>query len=208
MRAAGRPARSAGEGCYTISHQKTHNTAAGDEVAVVYAWHAWAGRLVRLHDVIERATGAAARCSRCSLVNATSPRLQEIPVWMLNPVACRSAQATGQPVAALSALTTLHALLADAARGAAREAPSGAAVASPESRGDRHATPSSPDPQAAPATRPRPDERISDADRSAGLGRPARADAAHPHQPSDPPARRARRRRRSGAGRPSRGRRR
>ncbi len=192
-------ARLSNGGGSTISHQKTHNTAAGDEVAVVYAWHPWAGRLVRLHDVIERATGAAARCS---LVNATSPRSQEIPVWMLDPVACRSAQATVQPVAALSALTILHALLADAARGAAREAPSGAAVASPESRGDRHATPSSPDPQAAPTARPRPDERISDADRSAGLVRPTGTDTAGAHRPPDPPPRGARQHRRSGAGHP------
>src|SRR3954454_18407176 len=71
----------------TTSHHKTHSTAAGDEVTVVYAWHPWAGRLVRLHEVIERATGASARCS---LVDATNARLQESPVWMLDAVVCRT----------------------------------------------------------------------------------------------------------------------
>src|SRR5215211_3621857 len=53
-------------------------TAAGDEVTVAYAWHPWAGRSVRLHEVIERATGASARCG---LVDAPPARLQEIPLW-------------------------------------------------------------------------------------------------------------------------------
>src|SRR3954447_15278966 len=76
----GSPGLSAGAADCTTSHHKTHSTAAGDEVTVVYAWHSWAGRPVRLHEVIERATGASARCS---LVDATIARLQEIPTWML-----------------------------------------------------------------------------------------------------------------------------
>src|SRR5688500_17710579 len=164
-------ARSAAAGCCTASHHQTHSTAAGDEVAVLYAWHPWAGRLVRLHEVIERAVGAAARCS---LVDAPLTRTQEIPVWMLDPVACRTMRATGEPVAALSALTRLHALLADAANGAARQAPSRAALTSPESRGDRHATSSAP---TAPAARTRPDGWPCDADHPAGLGCPAGARA-------------------------------
>ena len=57
--------------------------------------------------------------ARCSLVDALLTRTQEIPVWMLDPVACRTMRAAGEPVAALSALTRLHALLAEAANGAA-----------------------------------------------------------------------------------------
>jgi hypothetical protein len=195
--AAHRSVRRVAASISTTSHHNTHSTAAGDEVAVLYAWHPWAGRLVRLHEVIERAVGAAARCS---LVDAPLTRTQEIPVWMLDPVACRTMRATGEPVAALSALTRLRALLADAAHGAARQAPSRAALASPESRGDRHATSSAP---AAPAARTRPDGWPCDADHSAGLGRPAGARAAHAEEPPEPPAYRAHLRR-SGAGRPSR----
>src|SRR4051794_14921322 len=184
----------------TTSHHKTHSTAAGDEVTVVYAWHPWAGRPVRLHEVIERATGASARCS---LVDATNARLQEIPVWMLDAVVCRTARTTAQPVAALQALAALRALLSDVTRGA----PIGAAVASPESCGDRHATPSSPASKAAPSTRPRPGEPADGPGYSAGLVRSADADAADADGASDLPARRARQRR-SEAGCPTRGRRR
>src|SRR3954467_2712093 len=105
-----------------------HSTAAGDEVTVVYAWHPWAGRPVRLHEVIERTTGASARCS---LVDATIARLQEIPAWMIDASACRTTRTTAQPVAALSAMAALRALLSDAMRGAS----TGAAIASPESCG-------------------------------------------------------------------------
>ena len=153
---AGSPAPSAVESGYATSHHKTHSTAAGDEVTVVYAWHPWAGRPVRLHEVIERATGASARCS---LVDATITRLQEIPAWMLDARACRTARTTAQPVAALSALAALRALLSDAMRGA----PTGAAIASPESCEDRHAAPVSPAAKAAPSTRPRSDKPAGDA---------------------------------------------
>src|SRR4030095_1862685 len=105
--ACGSPGLSAVAADCTTSHHKTHSTPAGDEVTVVYAWHPWAGRPVRLHEVIERATGASARCS---LVDATIMRLQEIPAWMLDASACRTARTTAQPVAALSALATLRAL--------------------------------------------------------------------------------------------------
>jgi hypothetical protein len=38
-----------------------------------------------IHEVIERPTGAVARCS---LVDAAIARVQEIPVWMLDTAAC------------------------------------------------------------------------------------------------------------------------
>jgi hypothetical protein len=192
--------RNAGAGGCTTPHHKTHSTGAGDEVGVLYAWHPWAGRPVRLEEVIARATGAAARCS---LVDAPVTRLQEIPVWMLDPVACGTVRATGQPVAALSALRSLHALLADAARDRDR-APSKARLASPEFRGDRHATSSAPAAPAVPATRARPDERATDPGHAAGLGRSAGVRPTHGEEPPDPPAGRACTRRRFAPGRRSR----
>jgi hypothetical protein len=169
-------------------------------VGVLYAWHPWAGRTVRLEEVIARATGTAVRCS---LVDAPVARFQEIPAWMLDPVACGTVRATGQPVAALSALRSLHALLADAARGGDRAA-NGPRLASPEPRGDRHATSSAPAAPAVPATRTRPDERATDPGHAADLGRSAGVRPTHVEEPPDPPARRARSRRRSAPGRPSR----
>jgi len=167
---------------------------------VLYSWHPWAGRLVRLHEVVERATGASARCS---LIDTAVIRLQEVPVWMFDAAACRTARATVQPVAALSALAALHALLADATGQAPRRASSGPTIASPESRGDRHATPFSPARQAAPSTRSRPGKPAGNAGHPASLVRPAEADAADTVGPSDPPVHRARGRRRSRARPPS-----
>src|SRR6188474_1865783 len=117
-----RQGRSAGAGGCTTSHHKTHSADAGDETAVLYAWHPWTGRTVRLHEVIERATDTVARCS---LVDVTGTRLQETPVWMLDPVACRTVLAMDQPITTLSALIVLHALFAEAARGRGGQAPSG-----------------------------------------------------------------------------------
>src|SRR4051794_103174 len=122
---------------------------------------------------------------------------------MLDASACRAARTTAQPVAALSALAALRALLSDAMRGA----PTGAAIASPESCGDRYATPLSPASKAAPSIRPRPDEPADDPGDPAGLVHSAGADAADADGASDPPACRARQHR-SEAGCPTRGRRR
>jgi hypothetical protein len=193
-----RPSASAA-GCTTL-HHKTHGTGAGGEVSVLYAWHPWAGRTVRLEEVIARATGTGVRCS---LVDAPVTRFQEIPAWMLDPVACGTVRATGQPVAALSALRSLHALLADAAGGRDRAA-NRPRLASPEPRGDRHATSSAPAAPAVPATRTRPDERATDPGHAADLGRSAGVRPTHVEEPPDPPARRACSRRRSAPGRPSR----
>jgi hypothetical protein len=33
-------------------HHKTHSTAASEEIAIAYSWHPWAGRTVRIHEVI------------------------------------------------------------------------------------------------------------------------------------------------------------
>src|SRR4051812_17902855 len=71
--------------CRTPRH-KTHSTASAAEVAVAYAWHPWAGQLVRVHEVIERATGAWARCSP---VGADIVRQREVPTWMLDASVCR-----------------------------------------------------------------------------------------------------------------------
>ena len=187
-----------GSRCTTSQH-KTHSTGAGDDGVVVYGWHPWAGRAVRLHEVIRRAAGTTARCT---LVDAPAVRLQEIPVWMLDPVACGAMRATPQPIAALSALMSLRILLAVAGKG---HVPRRATLASPESSGDRHATASAPTTPVGPAARLRPDARAVDSD-AASLEQPADGDAADPHPPADPAAHRPYRQSRA-AGRPSRSRR-
>ena len=187
-----------GSRCTTSQH-KTHSTGAGDDGVVVYGWHPWAGRAVRLHEVIRRAAGTAVRCTP---VDAPAARLQEIPVWMLDPVACGAMRAAPQPVAALSALMSLRVLLAAAGKG---HVPRRVTLASPESSGDCHATASAPTAPVGPAARPRPDARAVDSD-AASLERFADGDAADPHPPADPPARRPHQQGLA-AGRPSRRRR-
>src|SRR6188472_1776127 len=64
--ARGSRARRAGAPDCTTPHHKTHSTGAGDEVGVLYAWHPWAGRPVRLEEVIarHRRGGALLACGR------------------------------------------------------------------------------------------------------------------------------------------------
>ena len=64
-----------------------------------------------MREVIERTTGMSARGG---LVDAAVDRIQEIPVWMLDAATCRSMHASEEPVAALSALTSLRSLLSEA----------------------------------------------------------------------------------------------
>ena len=185
--------------CRTPRH-KTHSTAAGEELAVAYSWHPWAGRTVRIHEVIERTTGAAARCS---LVDATIACVQEIPMWMLDTAACCWTRLSAEPTVALSALAALRVLLSEAVRLAAAEAPSDARIASPDSyRGDRYAAASSPAPTTTPSTRPLSAEPATGIGRSTEMERTAGSDAADAGRPTHPIADRTRRRRRApGAGR-------
>ena len=191
--------RSGGAAYYRTSRHKTHSSAAVDEMAIAYSWHPWAERTVRIHEVIERPTGAVARCS---LVDAAVARVQDIPVWMLNAAACCQTRLAAEPVAALSALAALRVLLLEAMRIAATEVPSDAGIASPDSyRGDRHATPSSPAPTAAPSTRSLVGEAASGIGRSTEMERVAGSDAADVGRLADRLADGAPRRRRPGVGR-------
>src|ERR687894_786941 len=142
--------RSAGAGdCRTPRH-KTHNTASAAEVVVAYSWHPWAGHLVHVHEAIEREAGAWARCS---LVGADVARLREIPTWMHDASVCRSMWRAPAPVAALSALVSLRALLSEAMENAAAALPGAAIASAPPHRGGRHAPPPSPGPDTGASTR-------------------------------------------------------
>jgi hypothetical protein len=48
---------------------------------VVYRWHPWAGWIVRVHEVIEKADGAVARCN---MADVHGDRLLELSEWMLD----------------------------------------------------------------------------------------------------------------------------
>src|SRR5215207_8503595 len=87
-------ARSAVAKPYTTPRQNTHGTTVVDDGEVVYAWHPWAGRAVRLHEVITRASGVVLRCS---LAGEGVMRSQEIPAWMLDQAVCRKMRCVPHP---------------------------------------------------------------------------------------------------------------
>ncbi len=181
-------------GCRTPRH-KTHSTASAAEVAVAYAWHPWAGQLVRVHEVIGRATGTWARCSP---VGADVVRQREIPTWMLDASVCRATWRAPEPVAALSALVALGALLSEAMENAA--ALPGAAIASaPPHRGGRHAPPPSPGPDTGAPTRTLLGASAAGCRGGAGMGYPAGSGPARGDGADDPLADHACQRRGAGA---------
>ena len=174
--------RNGGAGGCTTLRQNTHGTTILDDGEVVYAWHPWAGRAVRVHEVITRASGAVLRCS---LAGEGVIRSQEIPAWMLDGAACGGVRRVPQPVAELGALAALWALLLEvvAARVAAGESRSPAVASPDQDRGERHgATPPPPGPDTGSAARPpRPEPAVGGGRRDAGLahlatGHPAQAD--------------------------------
>jgi hypothetical protein len=181
----------------TTPHHKTHGTEAGDEVEVVYPWHPWAGRAIRIHEVIERGAIASARCS---LPGATPVRIQELPLWMLDAAGCRTMRVAAHPMATLSALAALCALFS-AVRKHTEAEPEATAIASPESRGDRHGTPPSSDLQPAPSTRTGADEDSHKPVQPASLDGAAGANATNADRAVGAPARVPRGRARCGAGR-------
>ncbi len=197
---------SVADGRCTTSLHKTHGTAISGETTVVYGWHPWSGRVIRLHEVIERATGASARCS---LVDVFVVRVQELPVWMLDATVCRATHPATEPVAALGALTALAGLLREAARHTTADAVPNVGVASPESQGERRAA-------TAPSSAPEAASTIGTAlggyagasGCSAAMEQPAGSDPPGADQPSDTTDGGPRRQRRSAAERGSEGRRR
>ncbi len=68
-------------GC-TTEHESAHRP---DTRRVLYRRHPWAGRLVRVGNVVEKAGIARARCA---LDGAVPGLWQEVPLWMFDRVVC------------------------------------------------------------------------------------------------------------------------
>ena len=107
-----RPARSGlsvRSSCADGPHCTTERESAHRTVTrrVLYRWHPWHGRLVRVRDVVEKAGIARARCA----LDGAAPDLwQEVPLWMFDRVACAGMQIEPRArvdVTALSALASL-----------------------------------------------------------------------------------------------------
>ena len=129
----------AAEQCCRTKLENTHRT---EKREVTYRFHPWAGRIVDIHEVVEKASGHVARCS---LEGEEVPRLLELPTWMLDRVACAPMRMDAQPrvdVAALDALTTLLAEVAIAGAASSNTLVAKAQMVSrDENRGDRDAMP-------------------------------------------------------------------
>ena len=130
-------------GSCTTRRGNVHRT---EERKVLYPWHPWAGCIVHIHEVIEKAAGDVVRCSHD---DGALGRLLELPIWMFDPAACAPMLVETFPQADIAALQALRALLDATAIGggavglASLNAPvSGAArVSHNQNRGEVHATP-------------------------------------------------------------------
>ena len=108
---------------------------------MAYGWHPWSGERVRIHEVVLRTAGAVARCSR---VDISVTRLQEIPLWMLDAASCRSSRSANEAITSLAALATLRLLLSEAIAGMAVSSFGEAIALGGHPCGDRHAEHPSP----------------------------------------------------------------
>ena len=144
--------------CCRTRRQNSHGTAGLGDVEVAYRWHPWAGRMVRVHEVIDKAAGLLARCS---LIGDAVSRAQEIPVWMFDAAWCRTVRGAAHPVVGLDALLALRSLLLEADAGPipAEMNLEAATIASPEENcGDCYEAPLLP-PNADAGSSARPSRR-------------------------------------------------
>jgi hypothetical protein len=75
-----------------------------EEREVLYRWHPWAGCVVHIHELIEKASGDAFRCSRDG---DALGRWQELPAWMFDRASCARIQIGADPQVDLAALGAL-----------------------------------------------------------------------------------------------------
>src|SRR3979409_2107142 len=185
----------------TTRRRNAHGIA---EYELLYPWHPWAGCLVHIHEVVEK---AGREVFRCSLSGRASGQWLEIPAWMFDRAAGAAWRVGAAPYVDIAVLTALATLLQDvtSVSGAPSQLrDSSAALGSHDAnREDVHA---------APAYRSPPSSQQSTSVRSflrpalrrgadAAMAGVARRDAPYTDEADGPPDVRPRRRRpRSGTG--------
>jgi hypothetical protein len=128
--------------CCTTRRRNAHRT---EEHEVLYRWHPWAGRHVHVQEIIQKGSGAIARC-QCS--DDPSGRCLELPVWMFDRAACATMRIAPAPQVGFTAILALVALLTDARSDRSAESPSSSTprtvsadwISHDGNRGDAHAT--------------------------------------------------------------------
>ena len=95
----------------TTRHDNAHRI---EEREVLYQWHPWCGRVVRVHEAISKGGGDALRCS---LDDSEADRWLELPVWMFDRAICLSARLVASPWVDCAVLLALKEYLARASAG-------------------------------------------------------------------------------------------
>ena len=112
MRSAayGRLPRAGDPRCRT-RRRNAHRTGEAEEREVLYRWHPWSGRVVRVHEAVAKEAGEVLRCS---LEGCDAGRWLELPAWMLDRVSCAPMRIEERLCVDVGALSALTAVLATA----------------------------------------------------------------------------------------------
>lgn len=94
--------------CCTSRRSNTHSIATRE---ILYRWHPWYGRSVRIYQVVDRNGQVWMRCGDDQVEGL---RRLEVPQWMFESAACGALRMAGTPVVDCEALLDLKALLASA----------------------------------------------------------------------------------------------
>src|SRR5215472_12178376 len=96
------------DGHYT---SQQHNTHIRDLREICYSWHPWHGRAVWVHATLVKRGRAVAHCS---LEDIQTSRVLEVPLWMLDVVACCKTRFSQPGFASIPSLRELKEVLQSA----------------------------------------------------------------------------------------------
>src|SRR6202051_1160001 len=100
-----------GDGASLLTERCVRRNASGIAgCELLYPWHPWAGCLVHIHEVVEKADREV---FRCSLSGQASGRRLEIPAWMFDRAAGAAWRVGAAPYVDIAVLTALATLLQD-----------------------------------------------------------------------------------------------
>src|SRR5215831_11319880 len=88
-----------------------HNTHIRDLREICYSWHPWHGRAVWVHATLVKRGRAVAHCS---LEDIQTSRVLEVPLWMLDVVACCKTRVSQPGFASIPSLRELKEVLQSA----------------------------------------------------------------------------------------------
>ncbi len=121
----------------TTRQQNTHGI---DQRELLYGWHPWAGRLVYIHEAVDK----CGVLFRCSLDGNAARRWLEVPAWMFDRAAIANCEVSLAPRINLAALGALANILKEAGTLSQSTKLSAASGSHEANRGDFDATHASP----------------------------------------------------------------